>query len=171
VVTGSEPFRFRIEDIRLPGEETSMRTDLAPSGQTKIGEMRSVSQPMSQPAPQNRSHTVTVQQDSVMYGVNDTREAARQAAAIAAAREAAAFEAARKAEIAQQTPQLKDYDRLKDYGYLKDYGHSVVGSSGQIAPAANLTPHQMLVRSDLVSYFALGGTVLGIVLGVYAHSK
>jgi hypothetical protein len=46
-----------------------------------------------------------------------------------------------------------------------------VKSSGQVAPAVDLTPHQMLVRSDLVSYFALGGTVLGIVLGIYAHSK
>jgi len=38
-------------------------------------------------------------------------------------------------------------------------------------PVVDLTPHQMLVRSDLVSYFALGGTVLGIVLGVMGHSK
>jgi hypothetical protein len=46
-----------------------------------------------------------------------------------------------------------------------------VKSSGQVAPAVDLTPHQMLVRSDLVSYFALGGTVLGIVLGIFAHAK
>jgi hypothetical protein len=48
---------------------------------------------------------------------------------------------------------------------------SVVKSSGQIAPTADLTPHQMLVRSDLVSYFALGGVILGIGLGIVAHSK
>jgi len=38
--------------------------------------------------------------------------------------------------------------------------------SGQVAPADTLTPHQMLVRSDLISYFALGGAVLGLAIGV-----
>jgi hypothetical protein len=47
------------------------------------------------------------------------------------------------------------------------------GQTTAITPAApvDLTPHQMQVRSDLVSYFALGGTVLGIVLGVMSHSR
>jgi len=39
------------------------------------------------------------------------------------------------------------------------------------APAAELTPHQMQVRSDLVSYFALGGAVLGLAIGIMNRSK
>jgi hypothetical protein len=55
-------------------------------------------------------------------------------------------------------------------GYSSRIGSSsMVQASGQAVaatPAVDLTPHQMMVRSDLVSYFALGGALLGLAVGI-----
>ena len=199
MVTGARP--FRLEDIRLPDEaevpvnpsgqaigsalrsdmyrpsmraptpvsqqgRAPVRSNLFPSGQAKGGVMQSElhRQPMQQSYAPQPSRTVVVRQEAALMfdggkAAAAARETAAQEAARAAARQAAAFEAARKAEIvaAQEAERRAVLVQPRP--------------SGQVAPATDLTPHQMLVRSDLVSYFALGGVILGVGLGIFTSSK